>query len=141
MTRIDFYTRVSEPAQFACRLTQTVYNRGERLLVRLEDDDMLGAFSTRLWSFDDVAFVPHCRHDAAEAGVTPIWLTAGAPMGEHHPAVLLNLSDGLPEAPTRFARILEIVGNDEDSLARARQRFKFYREHGFTIEHHDMSAR
>ncbi|MBV8046339.1 MAG: DNA polymerase III subunit chi [Paludibacterium sp.] len=140
MTRIDFYTRVDTPAQFACRLTQTVYNKGERLLVWLESDQALGAFSAHLWSFDDVAFVPHCRSDAPEAEATPIWLTAEAPQGDH-PAVLLNLSDGTPAEPARFARILEIVGNDEASLAMARERFKRYRECGFVIEHHDMSNR
>ncbi|TDR71621.1 DNA polymerase III subunit chi [Paludibacterium purpuratum] len=140
MTRIDFYTRVDAPALFACRLTQTVYNRGERLLVWLESEAALNDFSTRLWSFDDVAFVPHCRCDAPESAATPVWLTAEAPQ-ENGPAVLLNLSPDAPSAPERFERILEIVGNDEASLAMARERFKIYREYGFAIEHHDMSNR
>jgi DNA polymerase-3 subunit chi len=140
MTRIDFYTRVAEPEQFACRLVQTVYSKGERLLVWLDDERALRAFSTRLWSFDDEAFVPHCRADDALAPETPIWLTCSEPQGQI-PGVLLNLSAVVPEDTARFARILEIVGCDESSLATARERFKTYRSSGFSINHHDMSHR
>lgn len=140
MTRIDFYTQVDAPAQFACRLAQTVFAKGERLLVWLADDAELTAFSTRLWSFDDVAFVPHCRYDAAVAPQTPIWLTSSEPVG-NLPPVLLNLSASVPGQPEQFSRILEIVGCDEASLATARERFKAYRSSGFSIDHHDMSHR
>ena len=140
MTRIDFYTQVGAPAQFACRLTQTVFTKGERLLVWLADEAELAAFSTRLWGFDDVAFVPHCRIDADLAPQTPIWLTSQAPSGEM-PHVLLNLSACVPDQPERFSRILEIVGCDDVSLATARERFKAYRSNGFSIDHHDMSHR
>lgn len=139
MTKVDFYTQVSDPALFACRLSQTVFAHGERLLVWLQDEATLAGFSTRLWSFDDAAFVPHCRQDAPEAAQTPIWLAAR--LGDEHPPVLLNLTREQPDAPEGFARILEIVGTDEASLANARERFKAYRSMGFAIDHHDMSNR
>jgi DNA polymerase-3 subunit chi len=140
MTRIDFYTQVDSPDLFACRLAQTVFSRGERLLVWLADERELTAFSTRLWSFEDEAFVPHCRVDDALAPETPIWLTCTEPQQES-PGVLLNLSASVPERCARFLRILEIVGRDEPSLATARERFKTYRSNGFSINHHDMSHR
>jgi DNA polymerase-3 subunit chi len=140
MTRIDFYTQVDAPAQFACRLAQTVFAKGERLLVWLADDAALADFSTRLWSFDDVAFVPHCRLGDEVAAQTPIWLTSTLPVGEL-PAVLLNLSASVPDPSVPFSRILEIVGCDEPSLATARERFKAYRSSGYSIDHHDMIHR
>lgn len=129
------------PEQFACRLAHTVFTHGERLLVCLPDEQALSTFSTRLWSYDDTAFVPHCRFDAPEAPQTPVWLCAGAPAGEGLPGVLLNLSASVPPAPERYARILEIVGCDEASLAVARDRFRVYRSAGCPIDHHDMSHR
>jgi len=140
MTRIDFYTQVNDSGLFACRLAQTVYAKGERLLVALDDEAALAAFSVRLWSFDDIAFVPHCRMDDANCRETPVWLTAKPAEGEL-PNVLLNLATSVPEQAERYSRILEIVGCDEDSLAIARERFKAYRSLGFTIDHHDMSHR
>jgi DNA polymerase-3 subunit chi len=140
MTRIDFYTQVADPETFACRLVQTVYAKGQRLQVCLDDDAALSAFSVRLWSFDDVAFVPHCRSDDPHAGETPVWLTCH-PFPASAPAVLLNLAAALPEHPERYARILEIVGCDPSSLATARERFRAYRSSGFSVDHHDMSHR
>jgi DNA polymerase-3 subunit chi len=141
MTRIDFYTQVAAPELFACRLTQTVYAKGERLLVWLADEQALASFSVRLWSFDDVAFVPHCRTGDEVSPRTPVWLCDRLPEGDDVPSVLLNLSASAPEHPGRFSRILEIVGCDETSLAVARDRFKAYRSSGLTIDHHDMSNR
>lgn len=140
MTQIDFYTQLATPALFACRLCQTVYNKGERLLVWLPDEMALKAFSTRLWGFDDESFVPHCPVGADEAAETPIWLSCQVEVPAS-PAVLLNMTDDMPDVPQRFVRILELVGTDEASLAKARGRFKAYRSHGFAIDHHDMGKR
>jgi len=138
MTRIDFYTNVADPQAFACRLAQTVYKKREQLFVWLADETSVDAFSTRLWCLGDTLFVPHCRVGADEAAETPIWLGSRLPDGEL-PRVLLNLGPAYPEPPDRFDRILEIVGQDGPALAVARERFRRYRELGFSIEHHDMS--
>jgi DNA polymerase-3 subunit chi len=138
MTRIDFYTGVADPLRFACRLTHTVYKKGERLIVWFGDDEALSSFSTRLWCLGDTLFVPHCRIDDTLAPETPVWLTCKLPDADQL-GVLLNLGPDYPAEPGRFSRILEIVGSDEASIAAARRRFKTYREHGFAIEHHDMS--
>ncbi len=138
MTRIDFYTQVAQPHDFACRLVRRVYREGAGLAVLLGDERDLTSFSNRLWSFEDTSFIPHCRFDAEEAYDTPVWLVTDPAATIKH-QVLLNLGPEMPEEPQRFARILEIVGRDEASLARARVRFKAFRELGFEIVHHDMS--
>ncbi|MEJ8674245.1 DNA polymerase III subunit chi [Chromobacterium amazonense] len=138
MSKIDFYTNVADPQEFACRLADTVQRKKERLLIWLDSERSLDVFSNRLWSFGDTRFVPHCRLEAAEAAETPVWLAATLPDDLAHP-VLLNLGPNLPYAFERFTRILEIVGRDPASLATARERFRAYRERGCEIEHHDMS--
>jgi DNA polymerase-3 subunit chi len=138
MTRIDFYTQVDDAQGFACRLAQTVFRKGERLLILFDTRDELSAFSRRLWSLGDTLFVPHCAVGAAEAADTPIWLACGQAPAQA-PSVLLNLARELPDRYADFSRILEIVGRDDASLAVARERFRVYRAHGCAIEHHDMS--
>ncbi|AXE33614.1 DNA polymerase III subunit chi [Chromobacterium phragmitis] len=138
MTKIDFYTNVSDPQAFACRLADTVQRKKERLLIWLESERSVEVFSNRLWSFGDTRFVPHCRLGAPEAAETPVWLAASLPDDLSHP-VLLNLGPHLPYEIGRFERILEIVGRDPESLSTARERFRAYREQGCEIEHHDMS--
>lgn len=138
MTRIDFYTNVQNPQLFACKLVNTVFRKGEKLLVLLDDESSLNAFSNRLWCTGDTSFIPHCPAGAAEAGVTPIWLGTTT-QGAFLPPVLLNLGQSMPDDLDRFPRILEIVGRDDASLAQARLRFKRYKNDGCLIEHHDMS--
>lgn len=138
MTRIDFYTGVANGQAFACRAAQTVYRKEERLLVVLPDDQALQAFSRALWSFGDTSFLAHSRWDAEEAGQSRIWLSThfDVPAG---PTVLLNLGEAQPEDPARFARILEVVSQEEASKAVARRRYRRYLDLGFEIQHHDMS--
>lgn len=138
MTRIDFYTGVANVQAFACRAAQTVYRKQERLLVVLADATALQAFSRALWTYGDTSFVAHSRWDAEEAPQSRIWLAThfDVPPG---PTVLLNLGELQPADPARFARILEVVSQDEASKAQARKRYRGYLDLGFEIQHHDMS--
>lgn len=138
MTRIDFYTGVGNVQAFACRAAQTVYRKQERLLVVLDDDQALDAFSKALWSFGDTSFLAHSRWDAEEAGASRIWLATHFDVPDG-PTVLLNLGVAQADHPARFARILEVVSQDEAAKAQARQRYRRYHDLGFEIQHHDMS--
>lgn len=143
MITTTFYTQVAEPLRFACQLTQKAYTQQARVLVWLADAEAEVRFDALLWSFDPVSFVPHQR-----------WLTQTPQPAQQ--GVLLGSGDVLPrvstetvvlnladvywcDAPQRPQRILELVGQDIDSIVAARQRFRIYREAGFTLEHHDMS--
>ena len=55
--------------------------------------------------------------------------------------MLLNLSLGVPDEYSRFERLLEIVGEDPDSLARARQVARAYKAAGLETVYHDMTGR
>jgi DNA polymerase IIIc chi subunit len=38
-------------------------------------------------------------------------------------------------------RLADIVGDDEASLAKGRERWRFYRERGYELQQHDLSDR
>ena len=52
--------------------------------------------------------------------------------------MLVNLSDEVPKFFTRFARIAEIVIQAPTVRIAGRERFRFYRERGYPLHHHDM---
>jgi len=56
-----------------------------------------------------------------------------------HYRVLVNLHEESPPAFSRFERLIEVVGTDEDDRQRARGRFRFYRDRGYEIHHHDLT--
>lgn len=143
MATTTFYTHLSDLSDFACRLTQKVLKSGQKVLVWLEDAEQVQQFDQALWAFDPISFIPH-----------EIWL-GGQNLRGDLPAVLLACGDELPElsenrvvinladiywcnAPQPPQRILELVSADLDALTAARQRFRTYRNAGYTIEHHDM---
>lgn len=136
-TQIDFYTNVANVALFSAQLAATVYKKKSRLLILFEDAPAMTAFGVKLWGITPTAFIPNCLVDDAVALETPIWLTTQLPV-ENSPDVLLNLSAQLPPKMQKFNRILEIVGTDPASLSFARNRYKYYKDQGFLIIHHDM---
>jgi DNA polymerase-3 subunit chi len=52
--------------------------------------------------------------------------------------ILLNLDDALPSQIAGFGRVIEIVSQDDDDRALARDRFKAYREQGYEMLTHRL---
>ena len=138
MTHIDFYFHVENKLQTACALSAKAYARGLRVLAYCPDDVVSQKFSRLLWTTPALSFVPHCAPDDRLAAVTPV-IVDHEGREPTHDDVLLNLRDELPSFFTRFQRLIEIVGLDEEERRRARERYKFYRDRGYEIQNHDMS--
>lgn len=59
---------------------------------------------------------------------------------ESHQQVLINLAPEIPAWFSRFERVLEVVYGDDAERARSRQRFKTYRDRGFPLQTHELTA-
>jgi DNA polymerase-3 subunit chi len=53
--------------------------------------------------------------------------------------VLINLASEVPEFFSRFERLIECVDHEESVKAAGRQRFRFYREHGYPLNTHNIA--
>lgn len=145
MPKATFYTHVSDPARFACRLAARAIRDGGRVLVWADSAETITALDRDLWQAEAESFIPHeiWQTTAAMPSETPVLLASGFDL----PALtedlaVLNLS---PEfwsaAPNPPQRVLEIVGTSLEDLAEARERFRAYRQSGFDIEHHKMEGK
>jgi DNA polymerase-3 subunit chi len=47
----------------------------------------------------------------------------------------------MPSTFSRYQRLVEIVSSDEADRVQARDRYKFYRDRGYAIKTHDLSAK
>jgi len=138
MTQIDFYTHVSDKWHTACRLAAKAYARGLRVAVLCPDAESAQKIDRMLWTVASTGFIPHCHAKHELAARTPITITHND--GEApHDEILLNLRDDWPPIFSRFQRLIEIVSTDDNDRARARNRFKFYRDRGYEIRSHDLS--
>ena len=130
MVRLEFHTDVGDPLGYSCRLLRKAYRRGLKVVVCAEPE-RLNRLDTQLWTFEQLEFVPHARvrggerPDAALAARTPIWLvdaSAAWPPAD----VVVNLGPQPIGEPTRFERIIEIVGDDEADRQAGRARWRHY---------------
>jgi len=137
MTRIDFYTKVADRLQTACTLCGKAVARQMRVLVLTPDAESSERMDRLLWTHPPIGFLPHVRAGHRLAGVTPIVV-------DHDPGtlerddLLLNLRPDTPDLFSRFQRVIEIVGLDEDDAHAGRVRYRFYRDRGYEITVHDL---
>jgi DNA polymerase-3 subunit chi len=134
VTRIDFHFNVDHRVHYACRVTRKARAANKRIVVYARSAERLSQYDSALWTFSALDFLPHVHVGSPLAAATPILLAldpATAPASD----VLLTLDDDTPPDFTalfaRYERVIEVVSRDEADRARARSRFKTYREHGF----------
>jgi DNA polymerase-3 subunit chi len=138
VTSIDFYFNAEDRLQVACRLAGKALKQGQRMLIYASDAETASRIDRMLWTWPAIGFVPHCAVHAPLAGETPVLIASGdetAPDCE----VLLNLGSDCPPHFERFARLLEVVPLDEEEINAGRNRYRFYREHGYRITNHDLA--
>jgi DNA polymerase-3 subunit chi len=140
MTQIDFYTHVGNKLQVACKLAAKAHAQGLRVAVLCPDAAAAQNFDRMLWSASPLAFVPHCQANHPLAPRTPVVIAHEEGITPAHDEVLLNLRDEWPPVFSRFQRLIEIVSQDDADRLSARARFKFYRDRGYDIRTHDLSA-
>lgn len=138
MTKVDFYTGTSDKLRTACQLSHKAMQHGLRTVISLPDAASCEMLDRLLWQYPDTAFIPHCRSDEAEAQSMPVVLHCG---GEHFPHhdMLITLHNECTPFFSRFERVIEIIGTDEDDSRRGRERFKFYRDRGYEMRHFDLA--
>lgn len=138
MTRIDFYFDAEDKLQVACRLSAKAAQHKLRVLIYAPDEAEAQRIDKMLWTWQATGFLPHCMTTSPLAAQTPVLITHD-PEDTPHDEVLLNLHSAWPPAFSRFRRLVEIVGCDEDDREAARARFRFYRDRGYEIAKHDLS--
>jgi DNA polymerase-3 subunit chi len=142
MTRIDFYL-LNDPSPAArdlalCKLAHKAFALGHRVYVLTGDDQEAQRLDQLLWTFSAGSFVPHelCAIDANHP-LTPVLIGARTPP-DNFDDVLVSTAPDVPDCFSRFQRVAEVVGGDEKAKQRARDRFRFYRDRGYTLQTHPL---
>lgn len=142
MTRIDFYilqdVDLAAARRFACRLAvKALAAGGNGVHLHVDDARMAADLDELLWNYPEHRFIPHDLQEAADRGgrqdapVVIGWSTPADPDG-----LLVNLSADIPTFFGRFQRVVEIVVDENRDAGR--DRYKFYRDRGYPLFHHDL---
>lgn len=139
MTRVDFYSNAEPKLQVACQLVAKAIQQLSRVVVYVPEEDTARSFDRLLWTYHAIGFVPHCMMDHPLAAETPVVIARGDVELPHH-QIMLNLHIDSPPSFSRFERLIELVGAADDDRESARSRYRFYRDRGYEIRHHDLSG-
>jgi DNA polymerase-3 subunit chi len=138
MTRVDFYSSAEPRLQVACQLVAKATRQQLRVVVYAPDENTARAFDELLSTYQATGFVPHRMAHHALASETPVVIARGCAEMSHY-QIILNLHANSPPSFGRFERLIELVGAGHDDRRLARDRYRFYRDRGYEIHHHDLS--
>jgi len=147
MTRVDFYVLEDDAEQarehFACRLVEKAWRLKHTVYLHAATPVAAQRLDELMWTWSDRSFLPHVLAapglDPALAAATPVWIGAGDEPG-HEAQILVNLDHAVPLFFSRFERVAEIVGGNDEERALARERFRFYRDRGYALETHRIGS-
>jgi DNA polymerase-3 subunit chi len=142
MTQVDFY--VLDPAapgdryQLACRVAERARRAGKRVLIHSQVAAEATHVDGLLWTLWETGFVPHGMLGRDDPRCNPILIGDGSTDDNEHD-VLINLATGVPSFFGRFDRLIECVDHDAEIKAASRERYRYYREHGYPLKTHTIS--
>lgn len=138
MTRVIFYSNLADKKAMMLNLVQQALAKRHLVTVLAEDEPAASAMSNLLWHSSAASFLPNVLAADALAAETPVvfdWQEKTLFQDD----ILINLTQQQLTVFSRFRQIIELVSNDEEDKAAARLRFKFYRDRGYEIQHHNQA--
>ena len=144
MTQVDFY--VIEPdsddarLRLACRIVDKATETDQNVFIYATSDVDARKLDELLWTFSQGSFIPHrvVREGADAAPVEPVVIGLNrAPLGERWD-LMINLATDVPEFFSRYRRVAEVVDGNAARRAQSRDRFRFYRDRGYTLNTHQV---
>ncbi len=140
MTRVDFYYNADSKLAIACIIASKALRKKMRVAIYSSEDLVASAIDNLLWHNPVTGFLPHCLENHVLAEETPVVIIQGKSALAYYD-VLVNLDKHTPPFFSRFPRLIEIVSAvDQADLHAARERFRFYKNRGYALSHHDMTT-
>ncbi|MEZ5476745.1 MAG: DNA polymerase III subunit chi [Thiolinea sp.] len=140
MTRIAFYVGNTHSLQarlrLACKLIEKAQMQALHTYVHLDGYTSCQQLDELIWTYSDLSFIPHNLAPNQEDGVRVQLGHDYEPM--ENCDFLINLSNDIPEFFPRFARMAEILDQEDAILQAGRKRYKFYRDRGYDLDYHQL---
>jgi len=134
MTLIEFHFNVADKFSKIAQLAQQFLDRGASLTILCPNQPASLALQQSLQSHASLmlpADWPSSGHPAIHV--------ASQLHSISHDDVLINLQHPSPKQFSCFLTTIEIVSTDEQDKVQARDRYRFYRERGYQINHVDVA--
>jgi len=138
LTQIFFYHNAADRIAAAAALIGKALMQKKSLLVYAPDAEVAGQIDRQLWLQPPTGFLPHVRNTSPLASETPVVITDELESPAHNER-LFNLSEAIPGAFSRFASVIEVVGQNESERQAGRERVRYYKDRGYAIKFIDLA--
>lgn len=140
MTQILFYSGSNDKLQTTCRLCAKAVQQKKKVLVYTPEISTLDQLDGLLWTFSPTSFIPHCSilEDDQLVNATPVILCNQIQVNSPFD-VLINLHNQSPHLIDQFMRLIEIAGTSHEDKLAARERYRFYKNAGYEIQHYHLN--
>lgn len=123
----------TQAERLACELCAAQWREGKRVLVACEDEAQALKLDDALWARDADTFVPHNLSGEITTYATPIELSWVGKRNSQRRDVLIVLQGDVPDYAVYFQQVFDFVPAADVPKAQARERYKQYRQLGFTL--------
>lgn len=145
MNSVDFYLLKEETLEAcyrcACRLTYKAWQKKTGVYFYCETEEIAKVLDDMLWTFKDISFIPHqliTDLNTSEEEIVMIGFPSNPALSPQR-EILINLTSTIPEFFKIYPRILEIVPNDPNLKAKAREKYKIYQRENYITHTHEIN--
>jgi len=136
MTEVAFYTNVLNETRLISKLLYKAHDVGRKLYINVRNErqsekvtkDLYGGEPT---SFFGISSSPQDAHDLTSAII-------GYKSDYGHNDIIINLTSEIPDNFSAFKRVIEIVSQDEENINAARNKYRWYKDRGYSIATHKL---
>lgn len=118
----------------ACELAAEQWRMNKRVLIVCENQQQAEKLDEALWRKDPHQFVPHNLAGEGPRYGAPVELCWPEKRGNAPRAVLINLQSQFVDFATAFHEVIDFVPHEETLKQLARERYKVYRNVGFSLK-------
>ena len=145
MISVDFYILPDDQSdslqKYACKLAETHWQSGKRVLIQTDSADESKSLDTLLWSVRSDSFIPHGIATLEPTDQQQPILISHQKINDQNFQSIINLSSRPADlTKENDLSIEEILNQNEQRKQSGRQNYKTYRESGYTLEHHTLES-
>jgi len=133
LTHIEFIFNVVDKTKLAIVLTEHLIKRNRSVLIYFEDQSAIDDFSLSL--LEKELFMPHLIEENTFLNKLSLTESKLDLMDD----TLINFTSKEIQGFSRYLKMYELVGHDNEDKKSARERYHFYKDCGYKVDSSDAS--
>ena len=133
MTHIEFIFNIVDKTRLALGLTEHLIRRNRAALIYFEDQKAIDHFSLAL--LEKELFMPNLIEENASFNKLSLTQSKLDLMDD----TLINFSYKEIQGFSRYLKMYELVGHDDEDKNSARERYRFYKDCGYQVDSIDAT--